>query len=1186
MKSALRLTVAGAVSALVAVSAGLPATGADSPGVTIVSVGDRQVVAGKVPGALTGVVPVRGTASPSGDTADPEPGKPLVADAGDSGFVASGERAVLLGSAYGGTAPYSFSWTSPVGELDGANSSSVELDTTDVAAGVYEVTLKVVDASGASTTDAVRVVVYEPATSTLLDQTESDTSPGTAVTGEHLDFPFVVPQGTSRIEVALSFEGAANDYDLEVLDPGGKEAATSGASAGESESASVTTPVAGTWTARAVKFATVPPDEVHVTVTASTTGADPRPQVSTTGPYAFETGTPQTLSGSLAGGTAPVTAGWDLDGDGVFESAGTRVVANLSDGRHLVTFKAMDAAGLERRETTSVLVGQAGLVEGEAPITVVGVADTGINPYHLEFSVGTYPDPDVLARTGNFTKHPSTYIPGYPESAQALPVTLGQGYFPDADSKLWQAATTPIKQGELYWIPGTKIVGAIDTSASSGATSGEDTHPILDDNGHGSGSASVSAGNRYGYCPTCLLVVVEGLDETVAARLPWVDISTNSFGYVGGAPVGPIVNGSEVTKAAAERGQTTLFAAGNGVGNAFDVPVNTWHSDQTGPDWNITVGALRRDNQRAIVGDGIPVHVSAWGDGNLPSACRSGTVGQCAFGGTSAATPYTAGVFGTVLTKVRAAIGDPAAGQKPGQVVAKGLPMDDSIFLADGALTRDELRQAVLKTAFPLNQDNDPSVYPYPLTASSVAATNVLFEGYGAATPNSAGRAVDVLVGAAPMPDRTYEDEFFSYDRAVRDTLWGGFDRDGDGKTDSDALAGGLGLDASQLTTEDAALSTLRKVAQSKNPEVGLRTLGSNPLTYWLHRKVTRSTDPLDCTAANNEQYMDRSDTSGDREPCFDSRVTSVVAAFRPVAIFAATDTLDAPLPAGSKVNVELFLAAETPSVVRPTGVLMATDREIGKGEGLLQPVTASGPTGAACPTLGEACWTKYSFSFEITRPAFTGEALTFQLQLLGARSWAIGHEGAHASKLAIEPAPLPATGFDFGTTITSPAGGSMVYDDQNVVAGGSYSFPDQGEDPAGAGDHPATRVIEVSVDDASFATPVRAVLDENSGTWRADLGKLPAGEHLVYSRARIDTTTSAAATSRFTVEPAASPEWQVVSRNAATDPQAWRPATGLNDWSFQLNTTDHGSGPKTIVVRLTEHGDEIARDTVRATFR
>mgnify|MGYP000474588818 CR=1 FL=1 len=53
------------------------------------------------------------------------------------------------------------------------------------------------------------------------------------------------------------------------------------------------------------------------------------------------------------------------------------------------------------------------------------------------------------------------------------------------------------------------------------------------------------------------------------------------------------------TRAAAERGQTILFAAGNGVGNAFDVPVSTYGSDQTGPDWKSAVGAIRQSTSLA-----------------------------------------------------------------------------------------------------------------------------------------------------------------------------------------------------------------------------------------------------------------------------------------------------------------------------------------------------------------------------------------------------------------------------------------------------------------------------------------------------------------------------------------------------------------------------------------------------------
>ncbi len=947
-------------------------------------------------------------------------------------------------------------------------------------------------------------------------------------------------------------------------------------------------PQAGSWTAVADKYATVA-DEVRAVETAERAPVDPRPSVQSGGPYSFVIGESQHLDGTVTGGTAPVDVGWDLDGDGVFEAAGADVTADLPQGRHLVTLKATDANGLERRETTSVLVADpARLAQETTAVTVIGVADTGINPYHFEFSAAAYPDPDVLALTDNFTRHPSEYIPGYPADTQSLDITHGQGYFPAQDRAVWDGNTT-IKAEEMYWIPGTKIVGAIDAGGSTGATSGADPHPILDDNGHGSGSASVSAGNRYGYCPTCLLVVVEALDETVVAKLPWVDISTNSFGYIAGLPIGPLVGPSEETRAAAERGQTTLFAAGNGVGNAFDVPVSTYGSDQTGPDWNITVGAIRRDNQRAIVGDGIPVHISAWGDGNLPSACRTGTVGQCAFGGTSAATPYTAGVFGTVLTEVREAVGDGRAGQKPGQVVAAGVAVDDSVYLADGALTRAELREAVLKTAMPLNQRNEVSPFPYPLTAPYTGEANVLFEGYGAATPESAQRAVDVLLGRTLLPERPFEDSFFALDRQIRDSVYGGYDRDGDGDAESEALAGGLqalGVNVDQLDTVEGTLAALRAAGALASPQVDSQALGDNPIRYYLHRKVSAEPGVKGCGASINESSMDRSDTSGDLEPCFDSRITSVVAAYRPLGIFPSTDALDAPLPAGSTVNVELFIAGETPSLVRPTGVLMATDREIGTGRGALLPVVGSGRGGVACGTLGESCWTRYRFSFDTTRHAFTGEQLTFQVQLVGARSWAFGYEGAHASQLAIEPAPLPANGLAFGAGIDSPADGDSVPAGTKVVAGGSYAFPDQGEDPTGAGDHPVEKRVEVSVDDPGFAAPVEASLDEYSRTWSAPLDELAEGEHTIYARARMGTTTSDVATSTFTVEPAAEVQWQVVHRNGPTDAAAWQPADGVASWLFGFDTADYRKGPHTVVVRLVEGDTETARDAARVRFR
>jgi hypothetical protein len=146
-------------------------------------------------------------------------------------------------------------------------------------------------------------------------------------------------------------------------------------------------------------------------------------------------------------------------------------------------------------------------------------------------------------------------------------------------------------------------------------------------------------------------------------------------------------------------------------------------------------------------------------------------------------------------------------------------------------------------------------------------------------------------------------------------------------------------------------------------------------------------------------------------------------------------------------------------------------------------------------------------------------------------------------------------------------------------------SFPDLGSDPTGAGDHPSTRRVEVSLDDPSFGRAIEATLDEASGTWSAPLGEPSAGRHTVYARARIDTTTSAVASSTFTVAPDARVEWQVVKKNAAPDAAGWRTATGLESWSYRFVTGDYGKGQFSIVTRLIEDGLEVARSVVRARF-
>jgi hypothetical protein len=1083
--------------------------------------------------------------------------------------------------------------------------------------------------------------VYQTVTSVLLDQTKTDSTPGLEL-GAHngLVFDVTVPEGAvTSLHFRMTF-GIQNDYDMRINDPSGAERGTSGNGVHNArfgfEEFTVPAPIpGGVWKVYADKYLTFT-DNVRLVVTATMRPPDPRPAVKSGGPYKFAVGAAQAIAGTVTGGSAPLNIGWDTDENGLLDRSGTSFTGAFPQGRRLITLKATDAAGLERRETTSVFVADpTRLAQDTTPLTVVAINDSGINAYHLEFSAATYPDPEVLALTANFTRHPSEYIPGYPKDATAIPATLGKGYFPVEDARgadangdgvpdgsIWdlKSASAPwgLEFGKLYWIPGTKIIAATQPAVLSCSNCAPGlNHVILDDDGHGSGSASVSVGNRYGYCPTCLLFVTKGLTTVPPSSHSWVDITSNSYGCLANLPA--CGSPTATTRAAVERGQTILYAAGNGNANAFESVSPTYQSSTAGPDFHVVVGAIRRDNQRAIIGEGTPVHLSAWGDGNLPSACRQGVVSQCAFSGTSAATPYTAGVFGNVLTQIRRQIGDTSVGQRPGQVVADGWSIPGSKYLDDGKLTRAELREAVLKTALPLNQDNAVSVpvFPFPWTAPYNGDINVLFEGYGAATPNSAKRAIDVLLGKTPLPTRAAEDRWFEIDSAIRDFLWGGYDRDGDGDRDVSPIpVSGFTLD--DVATVDSLLVTIARVAESvrlasaatAGTSSAQASSSGNAHTYWLHRSSEGDPQLAD-GCGNAVTYMDNADTSGDFEPCFTNRATSVLAAYRPLGIWpTASDTTFA-LPAGSTVTVELWVASDQVTVARASGVLMAGDRVLGEGASTPTPLVGSGPwisQGAPvvppqpipagvtidqnkCRDLGELCWNRVSWSFRTTRHAMPGEQLTFQVAFVGLRAWSFGYEAGHRSKVTIDPAPIPAGELDMNATFAEPSEGAKLPDAVGFDATGFATFPKLGTTEAG--DHPTMKRVWVSVDDPTFAAPIEASLtlnaEETSGTWTAPVPGLAPGAHALYAKACIDRSCSAVEVREITVEDINTTprvQWQIAPAGTSPAADGWRTASGVLSWGFSFDTRTYGKGDFTIHVRLIEGGVPTATHSVGAKFR
>lgn len=414
------------------------------------------------------------------------------------------------------------------------------------------------------------------------------------------------------------------------------------------------------------------------------------------------------------------------------------------------------------------------------PFVVIALTDTGINPYHQDF------------RAPEFVHHPSKYVEGYPAGAEQLDVSFdvadqaGYQAAVDADQEVWDGVETR----KLYWFPGTRIIGGYSYAADG-------PNRILDDNGHGTGTSSVSAGRWYGSNPNALIVMVESLGDgplNWAAQQPWIDIVTNSWGpSLAGFSTGNVTE----TRNATRRGQSILFSSGNGnrntnstevwgpvqgvtgVGDPCDCKLPnsnlTLASHNKGPSWILSVGAASPVNGQSHWWHGIPPDVSSFGS-KWRAAGHLGVTREDNrdFGGTSNASPVTAGVLSAVIERARVVLGDTAAGQKAGAVVAQaaaGVTPPASGPLADGQLTRTEAEAIVLKTALPVPFDPEKATWDYAIYPTT--PFYYVYQGYGIVDKGSKARALQVLMGEQPMPVRTEVDDWMARVDVARDAVYG-----------------------------------------------------------------------------------------------------------------------------------------------------------------------------------------------------------------------------------------------------------------------------------------------------------------------------------------------------------------------------------------------------------------------------
>lgn len=427
---------------------------------------------------------------------------------------------------------------------------------------------------------------------------------------------------------------------------------------------------------------------------------------------------------------------------------------------------------------------------------VVAVIDTGINPYHKVFR-----DRSPRAR-----KHPSTYLPGYPKKATPLRLSLQKKNYWAAVRKDCERVWSKVKPGKLYWFPGTKIVGAI-TFLEPGSINCAAPKPegavLLDEDGHGTMTASRAASTDYGACRQCRVVSVQfptsinilspsgstapavAAIEWAANNSKWIDAQSNSWGpflpvWEPTGQAGLLTANPTLVKAVEDVSSKHLafWASGNGALFRFGA---VGHPTTLSPHFApsaITVGG--HDSGFVNTWPGFPAHVvsdscDSWAAFHRKVGKSADTVG----GGTSAATPFAAGGAAKILLEARRILDSRGTGVENGLVARGRKGIVEKGPIADGKLTMEEWKEVTFKTATrrPKGQFEDgppcePGLYgPTPVRWTDVpdGYPEYLHIGYGAVDDAAAALAKKVLKGKMQLPDRPETDEFFARERQIRE---------------------------------------------------------------------------------------------------------------------------------------------------------------------------------------------------------------------------------------------------------------------------------------------------------------------------------------------------------------------------------------------------------------------------------
>jgi hypothetical protein len=364
-----------------------------------------------------------------------------------------------------------------------------------------------------------------------------------------------------------------------------------------------------------------------------------------------------------------------------------------------------------------------------APATVIAIVEDGMNLLHSDFAVLGGSDARLPARIPEVTRV------NLPDS----------GSFEDRLRAAQAGPLGHLKEDTLYYVRGTRVLVYSPPNGSA--------QDAFADRSHGTGVAGAAVGLEHGTNPDALLVIVVDTGPQAwewLAQQSWIDAVSTS--YI------TILNGTERCHEAphikdiVDQGRLVFSAVGNGeqfgeVGSPSGVPQS------------YQVGGVDSDGRTFLPPQGTssPNRPYETGDRyDFPSADSESLSGSMDFGGTSGATPSTAGRATELLQYARTLLGSSFTGVR-GKVLARATRPGRAPQrgpLADGDLTAAELTDVLHHIARP---------------AEAASPIRYLLEGYGALNHDEVlALGKRVLWGTARIPARAQEDAMHETIEAAR----------------------------------------------------------------------------------------------------------------------------------------------------------------------------------------------------------------------------------------------------------------------------------------------------------------------------------------------------------------------------------------------------------------------------------